>query len=294
MYQRAAFGRVRCRTRRVAAYACLPLFSGYLAFMAGGLRGIKALRQRVVMNAQQMTRDQYKTVGASSNRLLHAMLRVRDIDDSIGFYKACGMQVLSCSRRANGAATAFVGYGSMYDMEHFGLELAQASPSGDVSNQQINIGTGFQSVSISVPGALREFGRLRKDPDGYCVEFVDSQEPVGDPLHQLCFGVQDLDASVQFYSGILGMTQVEQRSENKEEGSILRYTQNRCKNGEATSIRLVASGHSITTGAGYDHLVISTPDVLQAACALDSAGVPLTLKPTVMFGLNITGIQDPD
>merc|ERR1712086_228599 len=61
------------------------------------------------------------------------------------------------------------------------------------------------------------------------------------------------------------------------------------------ALKLVSEGNApVSIGKGFDHLVMSTPDVKLAAKSLEAAGVKVTLPPTVMFGMNITGTKDPD
>ncbi len=127
-----------------------------------------------------------------SYRLLHTMIRVRDLDASIGFYtKLLGMRLLRRTDYEGGRFTlAFVGYGE--ESETAVLELThnwdQAEP--------YEIGTGFGHLAVGVPdiyGACdalraagvkitREPGPMKhgstviafvEDPDSYKVELIE-------------------------------------------------------------------------------------------------------------------------
>lgn len=127
-----------------------------------------------------------------SYRLLHTMIRVRDLDASIAFYtKLLGMRLLRRTDYEGGRFTlAFVGYGEESDTAV--LELThnwdQAEP--------YEIGTGFGHLAVGVPdiyGACdalraagvkitREPGPMKhgstviafvEDPDSYKVELIE-------------------------------------------------------------------------------------------------------------------------
>lgn len=127
-----------------------------------------------------------------SYRLLHTMIRVRDLDASIGFYtKLLGMRLLRRTDYEGGRFTlAFVGYGDESDTAV--LELThnwdQAEP--------YEIGTGFGHLAVGVPdiyGACdalraagvkitREPGPMKhgstviafvEDPDSYKIELIE-------------------------------------------------------------------------------------------------------------------------
>ena len=125
------------------------------------------------------------------SRLLHTMIRVMDLDRSVGFYtKLLGMTELRRSENASQRYTlAFVGYGdegasSVIELTH---NWDQAEPYA--------IGTAFGHLAIGVPDVAATCAALRaggakitrdagpvkggttviafvEDPDGYKVELV--------------------------------------------------------------------------------------------------------------------------
>lgn len=242
------------------------------------------------------TRTQPKVSRAAGKRMLHAMLHVQDIDESLRFYEDLGMNVLSCNRRSNGAATAFVGFGKLRDMASFALELSapkRPKVAGDEGNprmngKEIDIGS-FRGITVTQPQS--EFGEL-KDPDGYPIEILPEKER---DIVALSLETSDLDASTAFYTQKLGMSVAKgppPRGTSVTKTCFLKYA-----SGPQTFLCLRQSGVPLdadSLGTGFDHLVISTADVEAAAEQLEEKGVKIVLPPTVMFGLNITGVVDDD
>lgn len=130
----------------------------------------------------------------SGLRMLHTMLRVKDLDESIRFYtEGLGMTLLRRSDFPGGRFTlAFVGYGP--EESHTVLELThnwdRAEP--------YDLGAGYGHVAIGVPDAraacaalrergarvVREAGPMKhgttviafvEDPDGYKVELIEGR-----------------------------------------------------------------------------------------------------------------------
>ncbi len=129
-------------------------------------------------------------------RLLHTMLRVRDLDRSLDFYtRLLGMKLLRRTDFPTGAFTlAFVGYGAETDSTVIELthNWDQAEPYA--------LGTGFGHLAIGVPdihatcdalgregvpiprppGPMKHGGSVIafiEDPDGYRIELIE-RKPV--------------------------------------------------------------------------------------------------------------------
>ena len=209
------------------------------------------------------------------NGLLHAMLHVLDIDDSLDFYEKQGMKVLSCNRRPNGAATAFVGYGKLRDMCSFALELAASKG---------------KTVDVGSFGGLLLTGEASEslDPNGYVLRYGEKSGEAS--ILALSIQVKDLQRSTSFYEK-LGMMK-EDDGAFKEKSAKVAYL--KYLKGPKTYLRLEEAEEAIDVGSGLDHLVVSTPNVQRAADELEQMNVKLTMKPTVMFGLKIMGVQDED
>ena len=123
-------------------------------------------------------------------RLLHTMLRVGDLQRSIGFYTGVmGMKLLRQSENpSQNYSLAFLGYGS--NPEHAELELTY---NHGVSSY--DLGTAYGHIAIGVPDAYAACDKIRAaggqvtrepgpvkggstviafvtDPDGYKVELI--------------------------------------------------------------------------------------------------------------------------
>ncbi|HEX6980047.1 MAG TPA: lactoylglutathione lyase [Alphaproteobacteria bacterium] len=124
-------------------------------------------------------------------RMLHTMLRVKDLDRSLAFYTGpLGMKLLRRSDYPDGKFTlAFVGYGD--ESTHTVLELTYNWG----REEPYEIGTGFGHIALGVPDVYATCERLAKDgvkitrppgpmkhgttviafiedPDGYKIELI--------------------------------------------------------------------------------------------------------------------------
>jgi len=132
------------------------------------------------------------SVDADKFRVLHTMIRVRDLEKSLDFYTRClGMKLLRRNEYPEGRFTlAFVGYGpesatAVLELTH---NWDQAEP--------YQIGTGFGHVALGVPDIYATCDALKaegvkitrppgpmkhgktviafiEDPDGYKIELIE-------------------------------------------------------------------------------------------------------------------------
>ena len=128
-------------------------------------------------------------------RLLHTMIRVHDLDDSLRFYcNVLGMHLLRRKDYPTGRFTlAFVGYG---DEAHDAvIELTY-----NWDTHHYELGTGFGHIAIGVddiyatctalrekgvkivrePGPMKDSGThlaFIEDPDGYRIELIQRSNP---------------------------------------------------------------------------------------------------------------------
>ena len=128
------------------------------------------------------------------NRLLHTMLRVRDLDASLDFYtRLLGMKLLRRKDYPDGEFTlAFVGYGD--EADHTVIELTHNWG----REEPYDLGTGYGHVAIGVadihqtceelakagvsiprpPGPMKHGATViafAEDPDGYKVELIECE-----------------------------------------------------------------------------------------------------------------------
>ncbi len=125
-------------------------------------------------------------------RILHTMIRVRDLDKSLDFYtRLLGMTELRKKDYSGGKFTlAFVGYGG--EADHTVIELTHNWD----QEEPYDLGTGFGHVAIGVPDIYATCERLKAegvaiprppgpmkhgttviafidDPDGYKIELIE-------------------------------------------------------------------------------------------------------------------------
>ncbi|MBV9685854.1 MAG: lactoylglutathione lyase [Alphaproteobacteria bacterium] len=130
-------------------------------------------------------------LAADKSRLLHTMIRVRDLDASLNFYSnLLGMKVLRKRDYPTGKFTlAFVGYGD--ETNNTVIELTHNWE----QSEPYNLGSAFGHLAISVPDVYKACERLAaagvkiprpagpmahggsviafiEDPDGYRIELI--------------------------------------------------------------------------------------------------------------------------
>jgi lactoylglutathione lyase len=133
-------------------------------------------------------------MSTSNFRLLHTMIRVRDLDVSLDFYtRLLGMSLLRRTDYPDGKFTlAFVGYGA--EADHTVIELTHNWD----REEPYEIGTGFGHLALGVPNIYQACDLLAankvkitrapgpmkhgttviafvEDPDGYKIELIEKK-----------------------------------------------------------------------------------------------------------------------
>ncbi len=131
-------------------------------------------------------------MSTGEQRLLHTMIRVKDLDASVNFYtKLLGMKELRRREVPDGKYTlAFVGYADEADTSVLELTYNWGKDDG------YELGTGFGHLAVGVPDVAATCAKLRtagakitrepgpvkfgttviafvEDPDGYKIELVE-------------------------------------------------------------------------------------------------------------------------
>lgn len=144
------------------------------------------------MTATEAKAARRATTGFEGARMLHTMIRVRELDKSLDFYtRLLGMKLLRKKDYPTGEFTlAFVGYGSEDDSTV--VELTHNWP----RKEPYALGEGFGHLAIAVadiygacerlasegvkiprpPGPMKHGGSVIafiEDPDGYKIELVE-------------------------------------------------------------------------------------------------------------------------
>lgn len=123
-------------------------------------------------------------------RILHTMLRVGDLDQSINFYtKVLGMKLIRQHDYPDGEFTlAFVGYGNEYNNSVIELTYNYGKTSYEMGNayghMALEVDDAYkacEAVKAAGGKVIREAGSMKhgtiiiafiEDPDGYKIEFI--------------------------------------------------------------------------------------------------------------------------
>src|ERR1039457_7536880 len=102
--------------------------------------------------------EDYRNHEDSIMQLLHTMIRVNDLDESLKFYcDKLGMKLLRKNDFPGGKFTlAFVGYGD--EKNHTVVELTH-----NWDTHKYDIGTAFGHLAIGVPDAFKACEELKQD-----------------------------------------------------------------------------------------------------------------------------------
>ena len=125
------------------------------------------------------------------------------------------------------------------------------------------------------------------DPTGYSWELIQRQGDIPDPLAQVMLRVGDLDASIKYYTEVLGMRLLRTRDNpeykytlaflgygDEDKTCVFELTYNYGKGADA-----------YTKGGGYAQVAISTKDVYKTAEQIRAAGGKVTREPGPVPGI---------
>eukprot|EP00978_Attheya_sp_CCMP212_P015068 scaffold38725_cov52-Attheya_sp.AAC.2 len=261
--------------------------------------------------------------GMENNRLMHAMIRVPNVTETVAYYTGRGAQVT----RQNSQKSAFITFGRSEfrasdssneptQQDAFQLELTTLNAPFERGNAVEYLGLSKllefsnnlrQAASFNAPPpGLSQSPQNDKndvDPNGYELKSVASAP--GDLLSRICLRIKinsdkptngelvpdELINVSDFYTCVLGMEQVAA----DETSVFLRYTKTNSL-GVATTLVFSKNDEPLEMGNSFDHLVIGTANVHAAAEAIQEKGFPecIFLSPTPMFGTTVLGITDPN
>ncbi|CAM9181827.1 unnamed protein product [Scytosiphon promiscuus] len=268
-------------------------------------------------------------LGSSKNKMLHVVYRVGNMDRAIKFYQdVFGMELLRYRDvEEDKYSNAFLGYGTESKGEHFSIELTY-----NYGVESYKIGDGFNAMGLRLPDLEGIVARAKegggevvsgpeevklgpciipdepvgkyvlenvaviKDPDGYKFEVSESNYR-RDPVSKVSLLTLDMEKSIDFYQDALGMTLLRRRS------LLPQKTQQVCWMGygeedDSTLLELVYeyNREKIDRGDGYGQIAVSTPDVFDAAAAVEKTKYDVTRAPGPVpgIGTKITAVTDPD
>ena len=221
-----------------------------------------------------------------SASLAHVMLRVPSVDATVNFWinEMDGQVVRSTETTDGTIKSAFVSLGGS-----FALELAP-------STNPFELGNSIDYIGISMlqqQQKQKQQSQPSTSNDGIPLRRVASAP--GDALARWVMHSNDLSATADFYTKVLGM---ESMGYNDEEMICLRYPNND-SGGVPTTLLFTpppADAAEIAIGNCFDHLAITIQDgdMDQEYAKLQEHHHPIFMKPTLMFGTMVMGVVDPN
>eukprot|EP01023_Acetabularia_acetabulum_P033053 TRINITY_DN30912_c0_g1_i2.p1 TRINITY_DN30912_c0_g1~~TRINITY_DN30912_c0_g1_i2.p1 ORF type:complete len:298 (+),score=32.31 TRINITY_DN30912_c0_g1_i2:40-933(+) len=216
-------------------------------------------------------------------RLLHAVLRVGDIDKSFEFYeKELGMQKLRFrDLPEEGYSNGFVGYGS--ELSYFSLEFSYT-----YGLNSFRVG---EDVQFFVSTTSKENG-VYKDPTGYKWNNTSQAATAQDPLSKIQFQVSNLEKSAEYYKQVMGMSIIEQ-----DQSSIsFTYTNNDIKIAPVILQLVQKKDGNVDKGDAYVQIAVSTKNVFETSEQIKQNGGKVVREagPVPGIGTKIVATVDPD
>lgn len=251
---------------------------------------------------------------SQTSRLSHAMLKVPRVDETVRFWQAQGGTVLKSSlddRHAYKSAFVALGNGTS-TKDTFALELVPyEAPGFHVGNVVSYLGVSLllqfrDNLLGAVKGEKPSNAGMSKtlswddEPNGIAIQSAASAP--GDYFCRLALKSNDLEASRDFYTNLLGM-QVKAADETM---LCLRYEPSNAdglsrQGGVPTTLVLEYTKEPLNHGNCLDHVAIRTrANVedeyrrLQQAFVKGEIDSKVYLKPTQMFGATVMGVKDPN
>nr|CAH8838438.1 unnamed protein product [Trichobilharzia regenti] len=203
----------------------------------------------------------------NSKRALHFVFKVANRNETIDFYKrVLGMKVLrheefseGCKASCNGPydgkwSKTMIGYGA--EDSHFVIELTYNYGVGGYQ-----LGNDFQYIRIhnkaaysriidgSWPITSKESDSVRVEAPGgytYCVHNCDGD---GDPVRMVALASSNLQRSIDYWAGKLGMTVV---SSNGEE-AVFSYSPNQCH------LKLISIHKAVDHASAFGRIAFACP-----------------------------------
>lgn len=249
-----------------------------------------------------------------NRRMLHAVYRVGNLDETIEYYKKhFGMKLLRHRDVPDEKYTnAFMGYGP--EDKNFALELTY-----NYGVDSYDIGDGFGHFGLAIPDVYktvdsikadggkvtREAGPVKggssviafvEDPTGYKFELI--QRPnSSEPLCQVMLRVSNLEKSVEYYEKCLGMKLLRTR-ENPDYKYTLAFMSYGPEEDSCVFELTYNWGQDepYSKGEAYAQVAISTDDVYKTQAAIEEAGGKITKEAQALpgIGTKIMATTDPD
>ena len=244
---------------------------------------------------------------ADTSRLSHMMLQVPSVSATVDFWSQQGASTLISRYKDDGTSllSAFVALGSSSptsknDESCFALELKSYSNKPET----FQLGNIIQHIGVSMLSKLNNNNNNNNNPIGAITEtlpLTQGNEPngiqvisaasaPGDLFARISFRSNDLTATTDFYSSLLGMTPAA-----ADERMVCLRFQKTQPYGVSTTLVFEATNDAIVRGNCFDHFVIATTaDIDEQYERLNTKGTTIFMQPTIMFGKKVFGLRDPN
>lgn len=238
---------------------------------------------------------------SDTSRLSHMMLQVPSVSATVDYWSQKGASTLISRYKDNSESllSAFVALGSSSitstsDESCFALELTSYSN----KHETFQLGNAIQHIGVSMLsqfknnllGAITGTTPLPQGDEPNGIRVISAASAPGDLFSRISLRSNDLTATTEFYSSLLGMT----AAAADEQMVCLRFLKSQ-PYGVSTTLVFEASNDAVVRGNCFDHLVIATTaDIDEQYDRLNRKGTTITIKPTIMFGKKVMGLRDPN
>eukprot|EP00884_Botryococcus_braunii_P010067 jgi/Botrbrau1/19061/Bobra.0100s0085.1 len=288
------------------------------------IRGVRSFQafgpakttQRRFFRASMATSASSDWLKQDERRMLHAVYRVGNLDQTVEYYKKhFGMKVLRARDIPEEKySNTFLGFGP--EDTNFALELTY-----NYGVESYDIGTGFGHFALGVPDVYKTVDSIKSaggkvsrdagpvkggtsviafvdDPTGYKWELIERKGSNPEPIAQVMLRVTDLDKSIQYYTEALGMKLLRKRDnpEYKYTLAFLAYGPEEENTVFELTYNWGVTSYDNFKGTGYAQVAISTKDVFKTAEQIREAGGTITREPGPVpgIGTKIVATTDPD
>ncbi|KAM4794797.1 glyoxalase domain-containing protein 4 [Rhinophrynus dorsalis] len=205
-----------------------------------------------------------------TRRALHYVLKVGDRPQTARFYRELlGMKVLrheefeeGCKATCNGPydgkwSKTMIGYGP--EDSHFVVELTYNYGVGEY-----RLGNDFLGITLQSSQAVSNAQHMKWPisevesgvfeavaPGGYKFCLENKDQPKADPVQKVTLAVSDLQTSISYWSGLLGM-KIYSKDETKK-NVLLGYADNQCK------LELQDIGGPVDHGTAFGRIAFACP-----------------------------------
>lgn len=204
----------------------------------------------------------------ASKRSLHFVFKIADRKSTADFYRqVLGMKILrheefeeGCKASCNGPydgkwSKSMVGYGP--EDNHFVVELTY-----NYGIKKYSLGNDFQGLTINSKTIIENakkcnypFTEVNKEqyalqaPDGYKFTVNEKESNGDDPVRMVSLGVTNLQKSVDYWHGVLGMNIVSKSDKN----AVLNFDPKKC------ALELVQLSDPIDHASAFGRIAFSCP-----------------------------------